>query len=37
MRNVDRPMSTSVNMSTFWRPMRSPKWPRMIAPIGRAM
>ncbi len=36
MRNVDAPMSTSVNISTRRRPSRSPKWPRMNAPTGRA-
>ena len=33
---VETPISTRVNISTFCRPIRSPKWPRMIAPIGRA-
>ena len=36
MRNVEKPISTRVNMRTFCRPTRSPKWPRMTAPKGRA-
>lgn len=36
MTNVETPISTRVNISTRWRPIRSPKWPMMTAPKGRA-
>ena len=36
MTKVEAPISSSVNMRTFRRPTRSPKWPRMTAPTGRA-
>jgi hypothetical protein len=35
--SVEAPITTSVNSSTVLRPMRSPKWPRMTAPTGRAI
>lgn len=37
MTKVESPISSRVNISTFCRPMRSPKWPRMTAPKGRAI
>ena len=36
IRNVETPISSSVNSSTFCRPIRSPKWPTKTAPTGRA-
>ena len=35
-RNVETPISSSVPMSTFLRPRRSPMWPIRNEPIGRA-
>ena len=37
MAKVEAPISNSVNMRTFRRPILSPKWPRITAPTGRAM
>jgi hypothetical protein len=36
MRKVAMPISSSVEISVVLRPIRSPKWPKIIAPIGRA-
>ncbi len=36
IRNVDRPISISVNTMIFLRPSRSPTCPRTSAPSGRA-
>jgi hypothetical protein len=36
MRNVAMPMSMSVETSVALRPIRSPQWPKIIAPTGRA-
>ena len=36
MATVDRPMSSSETMSTDLRPMRSPKCPNSMEPMGRA-
>ena len=33
---VAMPIMSSVVMRVFFRPIRSPKWPKMIAPTGRA-
>ena len=33
---VEAPISRRVNIRTLRRPTRSPKWPRMTAPTGRA-
>jgi hypothetical protein len=33
---VDRPIISNVTMSIALRPIRSPQWPKMAAPIGRA-
>ena len=35
MSAVATPIIVIVTMSTVRRPMRSPRWPKMIAPIGR--
>lgn len=37
MSRVEIPISSSVEISVFLRPMRSPKCPNSIAPTGRAM
>ena len=34
---VEMPMMKSVRISIFLRPIRSPKWPKMSDPTGRAM
>ena len=36
MTTVAMPMVSSEATSVFLRPMRSPKWPKTIEPIGRA-
>jgi hypothetical protein len=36
MRNVESPMVVSAMTSVFFRPARSPKWPKSAPPIGRA-
>ena len=36
MRKVPMPMMSREAMSVFFRPMRSPKWPKMTEPRGRA-
>src|SRR5258705_146248 len=33
---VEAPMMNIVNTRSFFRPTRSPKWPKIAAPIGRA-
>ena len=33
---VAMPIMSSVVMRVFFRPIRSPKWPKMMAPTGRA-
>ena len=37
MSTVATPIVSSEATSVVLRPMRSPKWPKMIDPIGRAM
>jgi hypothetical protein len=37
MRKVAPPTRSSVVMRTFFRPIRSPKWPKNRPPSGRAM
>ena len=37
MRNVPTPMVISETTSVVLRPMRSPKWPKIRDPSGRAM
>ncbi len=36
MRKVPMPMMSREAMRVFFRPTRSPKWPKMIEPTGRA-
>ena len=36
MRNVATPMVSSAPISVALRPIRSPKWPKITEPIGRA-
>jgi hypothetical protein len=37
MRKVAMPITSRVTTSTVLRPTLSPKWPKMIPPMGRAM